>query len=103
MTALRDMWNIGEVVAAELESSGIPDGEALLAAGSVGAAIRLRASGFDVCRSKLSGLEGAIRGMKWNLIPRPEREGRWKELESFALEREAFAIDRPVRRKGMRA
>jgi hypothetical protein len=68
MEALREMRNIGEVCASELEAAGIKDGEALRAAGSVGAAIRLRDAGFDVCRSKLAGLEGAIRGVKWNLV-----------------------------------
>jgi hypothetical protein len=71
MTALRDMRNIGLVCASELEAAGISSGEKLRAAGSVGAAIRLRAAGFDVCRSKLAGLEGAIRDVKWNLV-RPE-------------------------------
>lgn len=80
---LRGLHNIGEVCASELEAAGIPDAEALRAAGAVGAAIRLRASGFDVCRSKLSGLEGAIRDIKWNLVPREEREALWRELESF--------------------
>jgi hypothetical protein len=81
MTALRGMRNIGEVCAAELEAAGIRDGEALRAAGAVGAALRLRAAGFDVCRSKLAGLEGAIRDVKWNLVPRADRERLWRELE----------------------
>jgi hypothetical protein len=87
MTQLRDMRNIGKVVAAELENAGIPDGEALLAVGSVGAALRLRAAGFDVCRSKLSGLEGAICGIAWNLVPKEKRDGLWRELESFVSDR----------------
>jgi hypothetical protein len=77
------MRNIGKIVASELENAGIPDGEALKAAGSVGAAIRLRAAGYDVCRSKLGGLEGAIRDIKWNLIPVEERAALWRNLESF--------------------
>jgi hypothetical protein len=80
---LRGMRNIGDVVAAELEAAGLPDGEALRAAGSVGAALRLRAAGFDVCRSKLGGIEGAIRGIKWNLIPKPDRDALWGELEGY--------------------
>jgi hypothetical protein len=86
MKALRDMRNIGEVCASELEAAGIGDGEALEAAGSVGAAIRLRAAGFDVCRSKLAGLEGAIRDIKWNLVPAGDRAELWRELESFCNE-----------------
>lgn len=87
MTALRDMRNIGDVVADELEAVGIADGEALRAAGTIGAAVRLRAAGFDVCRSKLGGLEGAMRGIKWNLVPKADRDSLWRELESFAPER----------------
>ena len=80
MTELRSLRNIGDVVASELEAAGIADGEALKAAGSIGAAIRLREAGFDVCRSKLGGLEGAVRGIKWNLVPKAEREELWREL-----------------------
>jgi hypothetical protein len=83
MKALRELRNIGEVCAAELEAAGIKDGEALRAAGSVGAAIRLRDAGFDVCRSKLAGLEGAIRGVKWNLVPPEVRTELWSRLESL--------------------
>ena len=83
MRALREMQNIGEVCAAELESAGIDDGEALRAVGSVGAAMRLRAAGFDVCRSKLAGLEGAIRDIKWNLVPPADREALWEELAGY--------------------
>jgi hypothetical protein len=81
MTALRTLRNIGEVCAAELEAAGIGSGEALAATGSVGAAVRLRSAGFDVCRSKLAGLEGAIRDTKWNLVPAAEREELWRRLE----------------------
>ena len=83
MTALRELRNIGAVVAAELEASGIADAEALREAGSVGAAIRLYDAGFDVCRSKLGGLEGAIRGIPWHLIPAPERRALWDQYYSF--------------------
>jgi hypothetical protein len=83
MTALRDLRNIGSVCASELEAAGIRSGEELRAAGSVGAAIRLRAAGFDVCRSKLSGLEGAIRDVKWNLVPPEDREALWEELAGY--------------------
>lgn len=80
MTKLRDMRNIGPVVAAELEAAGIRDGETLRAAGSVRAAQMLRAAGFDVCRSKLAGLEGAIRDITWHLVPSADREALWREL-----------------------
>lgn len=87
MSALRDLRNIGAVVAAELEDAGIADAEALRETGAVGAALRLRAAGYDVCRSKLAGLEGALRDVKWNLIPPEERKALWERLESFVGER----------------
>jgi hypothetical protein len=83
MTDLRSMRNIGAVVAAELEAAGIRDGESLARTGAVGAALRLKSAGFDVCRSKLSGLEGALRDIKWNLIPPDERAALWKDFASF--------------------
>jgi hypothetical protein len=84
MTLLRDMRNIGAVTAMELEASGVADGETLRALGSVGAAFRLRQAGFEVCRSKLAGFEGAIRDVKWNLVPRDEREALWRRLEEMS-------------------
>ena len=81
MTNLRTLTNIGTIVASELKAAGVPDAETLKAVGSVEAALRLRRAGFDVCRSKLSGLEGAVRGIRWNLIPEDERKKIWKELE----------------------
>jgi len=84
MNGLGEMRNIGPVVAAELEAAGVSEPGELRAMGSVGAAIRLRATGFDVCRSKLAGLEGAIRDVKWNLVPKGEREELWRELEGMA-------------------
>jgi hypothetical protein len=87
MTDLRALRNIGDVTAAELEAAGIADGETLRAAGSVGAAQRLRAAGFDVCGSKLGGLEGAIRDVKWTLVPKKEREELWREFEAFTAYR----------------
>jgi DNA transformation protein and related proteins len=82
VTDLRSMPNIGAVVAAELEIAGIETGEQLRAAGSVGAAVLLCDAGFDVCRSKLGGLEGAIRGIKWHLIRPEERLALWREFEN---------------------
>jgi DNA transformation protein and related proteins len=83
MTPLRELRNIGEVVASELEAAGIADAESLRAAGSVAAALRLRSAGFDVCRSKLGGLEGAIRDIRWCDIPGEERRALWERLEEL--------------------
>jgi DNA transformation protein and related proteins len=87
MTELGSLPNIGRVVAEELARAGIADAESLVGAGSVQAAARLRAAGFDVCRSKLGGLEGAVRGIRWTLIPAEERRELWKRLESLTSDR----------------
>lgn len=84
MKDLRSLRNIGPVVAGELEGAGIPDAESLAEVGAVGAALRLRAADYDVCRSKLAGLEGALRDLPWHRIPAEERGALWKRLESFS-------------------
>jgi DNA transformation protein and related proteins len=86
VTDLRELRNIGSVVARELEASGLADAESLLRAGSVEAALRLRRAGFDVCRSKLGGLEGAVRGIAWHLISPEERQGLWDSFVSLSSE-----------------
>jgi len=84
MRDLRSLRNIGKTVAAELEAAGVPDGEALAREGAVRAALRLKAAGFGVCRSKLAALEGALRDIKWNLIPPADRAALWRDFSSFA-------------------
>ena len=83
MTSVRDLANIGSVVAAELESVGIETAEELRALGSVRAGIVLKANHFHVCASKLYGLEGAIRGVRWHDIPEDQRRRLRRELEGF--------------------
>jgi DNA transformation protein len=79
--ALTDMPNIGSEVARLLERAGIGTPEELTRIGAVAAAVRIRSVRPDdpPCRSMLSGLEGAIRGVRWHLIPKAEREALWKE------------------------
>jgi len=75
--------NIGAECTAVLRAAGIATAAELRRLGSVEAAVRIReALGADaVCRSRLSALEGAIRGVRWHLIPKPERDLLWRELD----------------------
>lgn len=81
--ALEDLVNIGSECAKALRAAGIGTPAELRRAGSVEAAVRLRRTlGADnVCRSRLSALEGAVRGVRWHAIPKAERDRLWRELE----------------------
>lgn len=81
LTDLIDLPNLGPVVAEQLREVGITTPETLLALGSVEAALRLVESGVSVCGSKLSALEGAIRGMRWHAIPANERAALRERFE----------------------
>jgi len=81
--SLLDLPNVGQEMARCLEQAGIHTPGELKRIGSIEAAIRVsphKRSG-PVCRSALSALEGAIRGVRWHLIPKPEREELWKEYQ----------------------
>ena len=81
--SLESLPNIGTECAAVLRKVGIATAADLRSAGSVEASVRIRtALGADaVCRSRMAALEGAIRGVRWHRIPKPERDRLWTELE----------------------
>ena len=85
MKTLTDLPNIGTVVARKLEAAGIASPEDLKALGSVEALRRIRASDEEdvPCRSMLSGLEGAIRGIRWHAIPKSERDELWRRYQQL--------------------
>jgi DNA transformation protein len=66
---LTSLPNIGAVVAQKLKAAG-----------------RLRALATRAedapCMSMLSGLEGAIRGVRWHVIPKHEREALWWQYQA---------------------
>jgi len=82
MNELQDLPNIGPVVAEQLQRVGISAPGTLIALGSVEAALRLEESGVNVCASKLAALEGAVRGVRWHLIPANERTALRKRFET---------------------
>jgi DNA transformation protein and related proteins len=81
--SLESLPNIGVECAKALRLAGVATPDDLRRLGSVEAAVCLRKQlGADsVCRSRLSALEGAIRGVRWHAIPKPERDDLWHELE----------------------
>ena len=80
VVSLEDLPNIGREVARLLETAGIRTPAELRRLGAVAAALRIR----DIrprdppCRSMLSGLEGALRGVRWHSIPKAERDLLWQ-------------------------
>lgn len=78
---LASLPNIGKEVARLLVAAGISTPQELRELGAVAAARRIRhlRPHDQPCRSMLAGLEGAIRGVRWHLIPKSERETLWRE------------------------
>ncbi|MCX6099436.1 MAG: TfoX/Sxy family DNA transformation protein [Candidatus Bipolaricaulota bacterium] len=78
---LESLPNVGAEVARRLREVGITSPGELRRLGSVEATARLaNVRPEDApCRSMLSGLEGAIRGVRWHAIPKEERERLWAE------------------------
>ena len=81
---LQALPNVGAEAAKWLRAAGIETPEQLAEVGSVEAALRVKAvrPGRSPCRSMLCALEGAIRGVRWHSIPKPERDALWAEFES---------------------
>jgi DNA transformation protein and related proteins len=82
---LTSLPNIGAVVAEKLKAAGVITPQQLKTLGSVEAAVRLRALAARPedapCASMLSGLEGAIRGVRWHAIPKHERDALWQRYQ----------------------
>jgi DNA transformation protein and related proteins len=82
---LTSLPNIGAVVAEKLKAAGVTTPGQLKALGSVEAAVRLKALAERPedapCASMLSGLEGAIRGVRWHAIPKAQRDALWERYQ----------------------
>ena len=73
MGELTNLPNIGNVLAEELEASGITTYQQLADCGSVKAVLQLSGT-VHVCLNKLYALEGAIRGIRWHELPKEVRQ-----------------------------
>lgn len=90
---LTDLPNIGATVAEKLKAAGVGTPEQLRRLGSVEAALRIKIESPEdtPCRSMLSGLEGAIRGVRWHTIDKAQREELWRHYQARLKERDAKA------------
>lgn len=90
---LTGLPNIGAVVAQKLKAAGVTTPQQLKALGSVEVAVRLRTQAARPedapCASMLSGLEGAIRGVRWHAIPRDERDTLWQRYQARCGEKDS--------------
>ena len=85
---LVDLPNLGPDTVRRLAAAGIRTPAQLRRLGAVGAALRLRALRPDdpPCRSRLAGLAGAIRGVRWHTLPARERDRLWRDYRRRAGE-----------------
>ena len=72
MDDLTSLINIGEKVAAELTKVGVSNSEELRQLGSVETVLRMTGRKQLVGYNILYAIEGAIRGIRWHLIPKEE-------------------------------
>lgn len=66
---LTDLPNIGPEIARQLREVGIDSPEALRAAGAREAWTRILAMDPSACYNRLTGLEGAVRGVRKAALP----------------------------------
>ena len=90
---LTSLPNIGAVVAGKLKDVGVTTPQQLKALGSVEAALCIGAVAQRPedapCASMLSGLEGAIRGVRWHAIPKQERDTLWQRYQARCGEKDS--------------
>lgn len=73
MEDLIQLPNIGPVLAQKLRDIGVTNHAELVAMGSVEAVLRIGHTDPGACYNMLYAIEGAIRGIRWHAIPKPER------------------------------
>ena len=78
---VRELSNIGDVLAAELESVGIHTLEDLRRCGSAGALLLIRGASGKGCMNMLYALEGTIQGIRWHSLAKSQKDAAKAELE----------------------
>lgn len=79
MGELSKLTNIGKEVERQLNETGIFTYEELKETGTEQAWLKIQAMDSSACIHRLYGLEGAIQGIKKNLLPQKRKE----ELKEF--------------------
>ncbi|HAQ64413.1 MAG TPA: competence protein TfoX [Bacteroidales bacterium] len=77
--ALQSLPNIGTQTARQLREAGINTGQQLQETGTEAAFLRIKTIHPDACLCKLMAIDGAIKGIRWHLLP-PERKAFLKEF-----------------------
>ncbi len=85
MEDLSQLPNIGEVLVGKLSDIGITRRADIVAKGSIETVIQIGDTDTTACYNMMYALEGAIRGVRWHVIPNQERK---KLKEEFDLARE---------------
>ena len=85
---LTDLPNIGDELEQCLLEAGISSVDELQRIGSIEAAIRISPYRPDAsaCRNALCALEGALRGVRWHSIPKPDRDELWQQYQLLIKE-----------------
>jgi len=89
MGELTALPNLGKVLKAQLTEAGITTSEELLKSGSREAWLRIFAFDSSACYNRLLALEGAIRGVRYHLLPQEVKA----ELKEF------YALHKPPKQK----
>lgn len=76
---LADLPNVGKVLASNLRAVGIETAEALRETGAEEAFLRIRVIDPGACLHMLYGLQGAVDGVRDNLLP----EDKKRALKAF--------------------
>ena len=73
MNDLTKLPNIGPTLAEKLDQIGVRTYDDLEEMGSIEAVTRIAMTDQSACYNMLYALEGAIRGIRWHLIPKEKR------------------------------
>jgi DNA transformation protein len=96
---LESLTNLGRIAARQLAEVGIASETDLRNAGAVGAYLRLKEHfGPAVSLNYLYALDGALKGVRWDLMPESERAALRAEAAA-QLSRRSAAGARPKRRR----
>ncbi len=88
MEDLSQYPNIGQVLAEKLATAGITSLDELTAIGSIEAMLRMGETNLSASANMLFALEGAIQGVRWHDLPKPERQRLWNDFKDAV--RQAF-------------
>jgi len=83
MSTVKDLPNIGKVLAEELEAVGIKTPKDLKEVGSAKALFMIRGQSGRGCMNMLYALEGAIKEIRWHHLSKEEKLLAKDELEKL--------------------